>query len=313
MTFFFYGSNVYALRQQLTKMMAEYRKRTGSDFGLERFDGSTIKPRELTASLQAAPFLATSRLVIVENLGANRANFKIDELFGSVPNSTVAIFVESQVDRRTNLFKDLGAADRVVEFKPLTGSALASWIASEAKRLDGTIDRAATQELIELVGEDQWRLAEELNKLVNYKPDISKDTVRQLVVAGVEQSIFDLVDAMASGRTAAALAAYRNLLDRRENEIYILTMVQWQLRNLLWGVMAPPELTQGELAKAAGLSPFVAGKVLGARNRHPGGRIEAAYIAASEAEFDVKTGRTKAETAVEQLIYRVSESVAQKR
>jgi DNA polymerase III delta subunit len=313
MTLFFYGPNAYAMRDQLSKMTLEYVKRTGSDFGLERIDGGSVKPRELLASLQAIPFLANSRLVVVENISLNKSGIKIDDLLAFIPSSTVAIFVETQIDRRTAAYKELSAADRAVEFKAISGPTLSAWIIAEVKRLGGSIERAAAIQLVELIGEDQWRLAEELNKLVNFGLKVTTQAVHELVVAGVEQSIFDLVDAMAAGQTANALNAYRKLLDKRENEIYILTMVQWQLRNLLWGVTAPTELTQAELAKAAGLSPFVAGKVLGARKRYSAGRIEAAYILASEAEFDIKSGRTKAETAVEQLIYRVAVSVSAKR
>ena len=311
MTFFFYGDNVYALRQQLAKMSAEYLKRTGSDFGLQRIDGAAAKPQELAAVLQAAPFLATSRLVIVENAAANKSA-KVGALMATVPDTTVAVFVESQVDRRTTAYKDLGAADRVIEFKPLPPGQLVSWVVAEVKRLGGSIGRPAAQALVDLVGDDQWRLAEEANKLVNFSSDITVDAVKDLVIASVDQSIFDLVDAMTAGRVSVALAGYRTMLDRRESEIYILTMVQWQLRNLLWAVTAPNGITQAELAKAAGLSPFVAGKAIAARKHSTEAILVAAYILASEAEFDIKTGRIKAEAAVEQLIYNVAASVEAK-
>lgn len=304
---------MYALRQQVAKMTAEYRKRSGSDFGIERVDGPTIKPRDLAATLQAAPFLAKSRLVIVEGLSGSKGNVKMAELLASVPDTTVAVFVEPQIDKRTTVYKELGAADRVIEFKPLSATQLVTWTLAEVARLGGTIDRSTAIDLVELVGDDQWRLSEEINKLVNHSPKVSREDVERLVVAGVNQSIFDLVDAMTAGRVAAALAAYRNLLEQRENELYILTMVQWQLRNLLWAQAAPDGMTQAELAKTAGLSPFVAGKALAARRRTPERALTLAYIAASEAEFEIKTGQTKAETAVEQLIYRVADSTGARR
>lgn len=313
MTLFFYGANVYALRQQVAKMAAEYRKRTESDFGLERVDGSAVKLRELTATLQAAPFLASSRLVIVEGLSTNKEAAKVAELLEHVPSSTVAVFVEPAIDRRTTAFKELGKADRVMEFKPLMQPQLVNWVIAETTRQGGTVDRGVAIELVELVGDDQWRLSEELNKLVNFNASVSRESVRELVVAGVDRTIFELVDAMTAGRVAAALEAYHNLLAQRENELYILTMIQWQLRNLLWAVAAPAGITQPELAKVAGLSPFVAGKAITARKRLSETALAGAYIRASETEFEIKTGRTKAEVAVEQLIYQVAEAIAAKR
>ncbi len=306
MTFFFYGTNTYALRQQLAQMMAAYQAKAGSDFGLERVDASGIKPRELVATLQASPFLANSRLVIVEGLAGNKAVAdQLADMLLAVPSSTVAVFVEREVDQRTALVKALSKADKVVKFEPLTGSQLLSWAAAEAQRLGAKAERRVLQQLIDLTGDDQWRLAGELGKLANYDPTITAETVQRLVAPSLDQSVFDLVEAMTAGRTDAALTAYRNLLAARESELYILTMVQWQLRNLLLAKSAP-NLTQAELAKAAGMSPYVAGKMQSAQRRHGEATLRRAYVLAADCELDIKSGRLKAEAAVEQLVYRVA-------
>ena len=313
MTIFFYGQNMYALRQQLDQMVKAYLAKAGSDFGLERIDGAAVKPRELMAALRAAPFLASSRLVIVEGVAANKAMAPmLAELTASVPSSTVAVFVEREVDQRTTAFKTLGKADKVVKFEMLAGPKLLSWARAEVARLGGEAEPAVLQELLELAGEDQWRLSGELNKLVNYDARITLETVRLLVTPSVERSIFDLVEAMTAGRMAAALTSYHGLLKQKESEIYVLTMIQWQLRNLLLAKTAPAALPPNELAKAAGMSPYVASKMMAAQRTMSEPALAAAYSAAADCEYDIKTGAIKAEAAVEQLIYRVATTVGAK-
>jgi DNA polymerase III subunit delta len=307
MMLFFYGPNTYALRQQLAQMVAAYRAKAGSDFGLERIDGAVVKAAELNAALQATPFLATSRLVIVEGVAANKAVAGgLAAMLAGVPASTVAVFVEREVDQRTSAFKALKGADKVVKFEALEGPKLLGWVRAEIARLGGMAEPAVIRELVELAGEDQWRLAGEINKLVNYDPTVTVETVRELVAPSVERSIFDLVEAMTGGRAAAALAAYRVLLHQKESEMYVLTMVQWQLRNLLLAKTAPAGMGPNDLAKAAGMSPYVAGKMMAVQGAMYEEVLRAAYGAAVECEFDIKTGRLKAEVAVEQLIYRVA-------
>jgi DNA polymerase III delta subunit len=95
MTLFFYGPNVYALRVQLRQMTRAYLAKAQSDFGLERIDGSAVRAQDLTASLRAVPFMANSRLVIIENLAANKGfGGSFTKLLGQVPATTVAVFVE---------------------------------------------------------------------------------------------------------------------------------------------------------------------------------------------------------------------------
>jgi DNA polymerase-3 subunit delta len=306
MTLFFYGPNTYALRQQLTQMMDAYRAKAGSDFGLERIEGAGLKAQELMGALQASPFLATSRLVIVEDVAKNKSlSDKLAGMMTQVPASTVAVFVEREVDQRTTAFRVLSKADKVVKFEALSGPKLLGWAKAQIEKLGGTADPAALRELVEMAGEDQWRLDGEINKLVNYDPKVTVDTVRKLVTPSVERSIFELVEAMTGGRTAAALGGYHGLLKQKASEIYVLTMVQWQLRNLLLAKTAP-SLSPPELAKAAGMSPYVAGKMMSAQSGMSEEMLKHAYEAAADCEYDIKSGRIKAEAAVEQLIYRVA-------
>lgn len=287
-------------------MQKAYIKKTGSDFGLERIDGAAISINELSAALQAAPFLATSRLVIVEGLGANKAaGDKLAKMLEQVPETTVAVFYETEVDQRTSYFKTMSKQPRSVKFDKLNAPQLAAWIKRETEKLGGAIDRPAINLLLEIVGDDQWRLEQEINKLVNYSPSITRQNVELLVTRSETQSIFALVDAISAGNIQNALVIFRGLIAERTNEIYILTMVTWQLRNLLLAKTAG-SVTPLELAKRAGLSPYVAGKALAKQREFSEQTLEAAFLAAIETDYAIKSGQGKPEQLVESLIYRVA-------
>jgi DNA polymerase-3 subunit delta len=312
MTIFFYGPNIYSLRQQLGHMVQTYKGKAGSDFGLDRIDGAVVTANQLMASLQASPFLATSRLVIVENVALNKSVAeKLGQLLERVPASTVAVFVEREIDRRTTAFRVLSSADKVVKFDQLSRPKLLGWVRAEIIRLGGTAEDAAVRELVDLAGEDQWRLAEEANKLVNYNPEVTVDSIRALVTPDSWQSVFEMVEAMTAGHVSAALSGYHALLGRRESEIYVLTMVQWQLRNLLLATTAP-DLSPAELAEAAGMSPYVAGKMMAARTSMSEEVLRRSYGAAADCEYNIKTGQVKAPVAVEQLIYQLASNAKAK-
>lgn len=309
MIFFFYGPNSYASRRKLHDMADAYVKKTGSDLGLERIDGEGTSYTELVSALSAMPFLATSRLVIVEGLGLNKVVAeKIEDLIGLVPESTVAVFYETDVDQRTSYFKKLQAGTKAVKFDNLDQLKLAAWIKAEVNRHGGSIEPGAVSLLIDIVGDDQWRLSQEILKLVNYDAAITTASVRELVVATPQQTIFDLVDAMTAGKVKPALASLRGLLAERTNEIYILTMIIWQLRNLLLakaaGRMSPPEL-----AKAAGMSPYVAGKMMTKQRDFNEETLRQAFLAAVETDYAIKTGQGAADQLIEQLVYRVAQLV----
>jgi DNA polymerase III delta subunit len=68
-------------------------------------------------------------------------------------------------------------------------------------------------------------------------------------------------------------------------------------------------MTQAELAKAASLSPFVAGKAQTKSRAIPEEVLKAAFLAAVDTDYRLKTGVGEPEVLVERLIYRVSGSL----
>jgi DNA polymerase-3 subunit delta len=309
MIFFFYGPNTYAARQQVAKLTAEYVKKTGSNLGLERIDGARVKPEELRAALQSAPFLATSRLVIIEDLGANKTvAAKVADYLENVPETTVAVFYDPAVDQRTGYFKSLAKQARTIKFEPLSSQQLRQWIGRQATVNGAEIEPPATARLLELVGDDQWRLASEVAKLAAYASPITAAVVDEMVEATHTETIFTLVEAMTIGRSAEALRLYHQLREDGMNEVYMLSMVIWQLRNLLLAKVAG-RVNAPELAKTAGMSPFVAGKMLAARNRFEESQLRRAFIQAVDTDYQLKSGVGTADVLVEQLIYRIASRV----
>lgn len=308
MVFFFYGPNTFASRRKMGDMVDAYIKKNGSNFGIERVEGPGSNYDTIVGMLQASPFLANSRLVIIENLGANKTVAeKVVGVMDTVPDSTVAVFYESDVDQRTSYFKTMSKhpAVKAVKFDKLSLPQLQAWSKREVARLGGTIDGRALNLLLDMVGDDQWRLEQELNKLVNYEPAVTVDNVKSLVAQSNTETIFDLVEAMSSGNTKQALSTYRALIGERTNEVYILTMVTWQLRNLLLAKTSGLS-NSAQLAKAAGLSPYVAGKALQKQRTMSEEMLKAAYIEAVETDYKIKSGQGDPEQLVEDLIYTVA-------
>ncbi len=286
-------------------MRQAFVAKNGADFGIEQLDGAGVDPKRLPELLQAAPFLANSRLVILEGLGKNKPATEVAlTLLAKIPDTTVAVFADTEVDQRTSWFKILSTEAKVVKFDLLEGSQLSSWIKRTAEEQGGRIERPGVDALAAACGPDQWRLEQEIQKLVSYAPDITEETVKLLVETTVEQSIFELVEAITSGKTSKVLTMYRELIRQRVNEFYLLTMVQWQLRNLL-SAKAGEGLSSSELAKRVKMSPYVAGKAQQAARRLSVEDLEAGFLTSLDAEVAMKSGRPQ-QASLEQLLYDLS-------
>ncbi len=306
MIFFFCGPNTFASRRKMDEIVARYTKKTGSDFGLERINGSEVSYKDLEAALLAVPLLSSSRLVIIDRLSENKAvSPRVEELLDKIPESTVAIFYEAEVDERSLYFKAMHKKAKGVKFAQPDKNQLAAWIGREVEKLGGKVDRPTIHLLIERAGEDQWRLEQEIVKLVSYQKEVTVDVIEKLVVSNEHQDVFKLVEAVAGHQTKKALGVYRGLLSDQVGEVYILSMIIWQLRNLLLAKTAG-NLTPPELAKKAGMSPYVAGKVMAARRNYEEEDLKEAYLLAIDTDYRVKSGQGEPSWLVEDLIYKLS-------
>ena len=59
------------LKAELERLVAACVKESG-DFGVERLDGEEVAYGRVTESLQSLPFLATKKVVVLKNGGANK-------------------------------------------------------------------------------------------------------------------------------------------------------------------------------------------------------------------------------------------------
>lgn len=308
MILFFYGANSFAARAKLGQIKDQYIAKNGNDFGLDQLDGERIKLQDLIQQFQAMPFLATSRLIIVENLGKNKqvAEDILDRL-DEVPESTIVVLYDPEVDKRSKYFKALSKLPRAAEFKPLAPPQLARWIEDEAVRLGSSIDRPAVQELLSRCGDDQWRLAGEITKLATHGDKVTKADVEAMVEVSEEQNIFAFLDSVMAKDVRAALGGLERLQATGQNEMYILTMLLWQLRQVLLAKFSGTT-NSGELAKRAGMSPYAAGKAITLARKIDEDVLKDMYSACVHCERDIKLGKAKPEELIEALVMRLCQT-----
>ncbi len=320
MTFFFYGDNSYEIAQAVQKLQAQYQRKTGGSLDVQSFDMSDANLRDVLNALAVQPMFASSRLVIVRGLGTNKtANTQIDDMLKLVPESTVLVLVDTEVDRRSSYFKTLVRDAKSSEFTPLAPPKMRDWIVARVKALGGEINGITAQKLYERAahdprsrdrgaarraGADQWQLEQEIIKLVSYEPTVTPETIELLVVANVEHTIFALVEAVASGREKLALQIYQNLIQHGVADQQILAMLNWQYRTI---VLARENTGSGNAwMQEFGISPYVANKAAGLGNRLDFARLIQAYQLMVKTDFSIKTGAKPSGLALEELIYQLA-------
>lgn len=260
------GTNSFLLRAELRRLVDAFEAEH-TDMGLERLDGEEAPYDRMREALESLPFLATRKLVVLNAPSANKEFLeKGVDLLKNLPETTDVIIVEPKPDKRTALYKFLKKSSELQQFNELDENGLARWLVDRAKDSDGNLSQSDARYLVQRVGANQQLLSNELEKLLNYDPKITRATIDLLTDQTPQSTIFDLLDAALGGNTKRALALYEEQRAMKIEPQQIIAMLGWQL-HILALVKAGGERDANEIARNAKLNPYVVRKTQGlARN-----------------------------------------------
>lgn len=305
------------------------------DANRHRLQGGQTSPQELLGICQAIPFMDPLRLVLVEGLlataesrsgaaggrgrgrrggsSASDAWQALAEAIPQMPDTTLLILVDGPLSGNNSLLRQLRQVCDSEELSAPRGEQLARWIKQTAEARGAAIGPAAIRSLADLVGGDLWTLDQELEKLSLYAGgrEIGEGDVRMMVSQVREASIFEAVDAMIDSRPQVALRLLAQLRDDGRDPLYIIAMVERQLRLLaLARDSMDRRLPADEMKRAMGTSSdFVVRKTTDQARRHSRQDIAWRYDRLLEADLAIKQGRLDPDLALELL---VGESVPQR-
>lgn len=126
--YLFYGEEAY-LKQQYKNRLKDAVLPEGDTINLSIYSGKGIDVEEMIAQADTMPFFAEHRLLLIEDSGFfKNANQQLADYIPSIPEGTIMLFVESEVDKRGKLYKAVNKKGSVVEFTAQNEQTLTRWI-----------------------------------------------------------------------------------------------------------------------------------------------------------------------------------------
>ena len=247
------------LNLELNKFVASFVA-DFTDMGVEKFDGEEVEYDRLREALQSLPFLTSRRLVVLRAPSANKEFVeKAEKLLAELPESTDVIIHEPKLDKRSAFYKLLKKSTDYKEFNELDDHGLVRWLGETAKNYEGAISQTDARYLIDRVGANQQLLANELQKLLSYDPNISKQSIDLLTEPSPQSTIFQLLDAAFAGNTKLMLRIYQQQRASKVEPQQIVAMLAWQL-HILAIIKTAGERSDEQIASEAKINPFVVRK-----------------------------------------------------
>lgn len=313
--FFLFGNDEFAISRRLKDFESDFNDPTSADMNTARLDARSASENDLNNALNAMPFLAKRRLVLLANPSAKYNNAasrkKFLEYIEKTPETTRLVMYESVEPRdaekhwlvkwaEKNSGKLQTKAFMLPKLRDMTG-----WIVNETKNQGGQIEPRAAEMLKDMVGVDTRQAGMEIAKLlayVNWARTVKVEDVEAVCIVTSQQSVFDFVDALSNGNGKSAQHLLHRLLET-EDPFALWGMVVRQFRLLLQA----REILDGrgakdDVARALGVHPFVAEKTTQQAGRFSVESLEFIYRKLLAIDEGVKTGQVTLDLALDTLV-----------
>lgn len=313
--YFLFGNDEFAIARKLKEFESDFSDPTSADMNTARFDARSMSEDDLNNAVNALPFLAKRRLVLLGNPSSKynnpSARKKFLEFVQNAPETARLVMfeaVEPKEAERHWLVKWAEKNSKLIQMKAFMLPRLkemTGWIVNETKNQGGQIEARAAEMLKDMVGVDTRQAGMEIGKLlayVNWARPVTGGDVEAVCIVTSQQSVFDFVDALANGNGKSAQHLLHRLLES-EDEFSLWAMVVRQFRLLIQArEILDGRGNQNDVARLLGVHPFVAEKAAQQAARFSIESLEHIYHKLLTIDEGVKTSQVTLDLALDTLV-----------
>ncbi len=304
-----YGEERY-LKNQYTTRLRKALCQEGDEMNTHFYQGKDFSLGQVIDLAETLPFLAERRVMFFKDTGLFKAGGeKLAEYLASPNDTTFFIFTESEVDKRSKLYKAVQSKGYVAEFTVQDENTLKRWIAGILGKEGKKISENTAQLLLSKTGTDMENIQMELEKLICYCLDrdvVTAEDVEAVCTTRITNHIFDMVNAIAEKQPQKALQLYYDLLALKEPPMRVLFLIARQCNLLLQTKELKNRGHDNKtIASKIGVPPFAAGKYVAQASHFKTSVLKNAVKQCVETEEAVKSGRMNDMMSVEILILSV--------
>lgn len=276
------GPNNFAIAETLRN------KKRGFSGDVESFDASELESKNLPDIFMGATLFSSQRFVIIKGSSLNKSLWsELEPWIERIPPETEIFLVDESPDKRTKTYKQLQKHGKIHDHNELSEAELATWLQTHARTVGAELAPDIIRYFIGYVGRDQWRLRNELDKLLLAEKPVTRELIQDISEPYPEASVFELLDAIFAGNHARVEELF-GLIREREDPYQFFGLLSSQVFALLALVVGGSRRTD-DIARDMGLHPYVVRKLSATSKKLGKQGVEQLVDRLAEADERIKT------------------------
>jgi len=298
------GDNKYMIDQKIQYIISDdLKSNPGSE--VHSVDELVAKLPDIYALLDGYSLFSSHKIIVIKNpIKINGFSEEHEKLIGQVGDNTL-IISGNEMDKRTSIYKFFRKQQNFTECNSLNPADLNKWVVVYAKSIGAVISSFDATFLIGRLGNDQYLLKNEIDKLALLDNNISKANIQNFSDQTIESSIFDLIEATFNGNPKKALEIYDEQIQLKVEPIQIMYLLTWQLINLSY-VYLGKNMSSQDLEKKYKVKSFFQSKARRVIDKMDYPEFRSLVSRIADIDYKSKTSSVELDEALRNFIVTIS-------
>jgi DNA polymerase-3 subunit delta len=282
-------------------------------FNLTVLYGRDTDMNTILSSARRFPMMAPIHVVIVREAQMLRKLDGLESYLNAPMASTRLVFAYKykRLDKRTKLAKALAEKSVFLESEKLWEDKVPAWISAFLEEKGYHVDRKSASLLVDFLGNDLGKIANELDKLLILMPEgsnqITADLIEKNIGISKDYNNFELTRALAGGDTVQANRIIRFFAANPRNNPFVLTISAlffYFVKVLLYH--ATPDKSRENIIRVLGISTFHVSEYQLAAKNYPLPKTQQIISWLREYDLKSKGGSLSSEgDLLKELVYKI--------
>lgn len=246
-------------------------------------------------SCDSLPFISVKKMVVIKNI--HKLLESQDDLLKKYiekPHlSTCLVLLGGDKLPKREIFRKIEKLYPTVNFYNLSGNQICLWITEYAKTFNKIVSSDGSEEILKITGSNLFDIKNEMDKLILYvgnNSEIEMNDIENCCGHFRENTVFELMPALAEKNTEAAIKILANLFNSGEDEYMVLAQVADRYRKYLrFHELTESGVDYGEAAIRSGVK-FYQDKFITDARKVNVSEIKLSLVKILETDIKMKSG-----------------------
>lgn len=314
--YLFTGTQEIFIKNRISRIISSFDK---MQIAIIKYDMEQTTLQTVIEDACTFPFLEDLKIIILkkpvflENKIEVTKDVKLFNKYLKSPSDTTILIIDAtniNINPQNEIYKSLKNYAMIIDYSDSEEIEIKGWITRTVSTKNIEIKDSAINLFLEYINQDQTRMVNELEKMIDYVGDngvINEDIVRLLVTRDLSKEVFNLIKAIIAKDMLKITHIYQSLKNQTKDITGIISMISNSFKDLLTTQkLLKSGYSQADIAKLYNVSNSRAYYIVKDAKNFRMEDLENYVVKMADLDYKIKSGKIDKSIGLELILLQLN-------